>query len=133
MNTNLADQGQRKGAASLTPFGVKTREIRKEKGILLLDMARLAKVTSGFLSMVETGRKAIPEDLVGKIVSGLNLGHREANELQNAAKLSAREYRVKLKENADPIDRRLAFAIQEQFAKMTPMKKQKILDLLEEE
>lgn len=117
----------------LTPFGQKSREIRKEKGLLLLDMAKVAGVTAGFLSMVETGRKAIPDGLVSKIVSGLDLPARKATELQNAAALSAKEFRLTVGDTASSLERSLAFKLQDQFARMSPKKRQKILELLEEE
>lgn len=133
MTRNLAERKRQKGAVNLTPFGEKVREIRKHREILLLDMAKIAEVSPGFLSMVETGRKQIPDDLVHKISSGLKLEHRLTIELQKAAALSAREYRLKLKENAGSLDRTLAFTMEKQFAKMTTLKKRKILELLNEE
>jgi transcriptional regulator with XRE-family HTH domain len=131
--TEMTKGGRRTGATNLTPFGQKCREIRKELGLLLFDMADAAKVSAGFFSMVETGRKPIPEGLVGKIVTGLNLPQRKAQELQNAAALSAKEYRLSISKNPDPLERTLAFKLQDQFAKMTPIKRQMIIDVLEED
>ena len=121
------------GAAELTPFGKMTRKIRKEKGLLLRDMAKAVGVTSGFLSMVETGRKQVPNDLVSRLVGAFDLPNRAASELQRAAALSAREYKLRLQENPTRIDRELAESLQRNFAKMTPLKKKQILELLEEE
>lgn len=125
--------GRGLGHTRLTPFGQKCREIRKEKGLLLLDMAKVAGVSSGFFSMVETGRKPVPDGLVSKIVSGLSLHSRKATELQNAAAHSAKEYRLRISDNPDHLERTLAFKLENQFAKMTPTKRQKIIDVLEEE
>jgi transcriptional regulator with XRE-family HTH domain len=117
----------------LTPFGEKSREIRKAKGILLIDMARAAGVSPGFLSLVETGRKSIPERLIPALVQSLDLPARLAAELTRAAALSAKEYRIQMREDSSPIDRRLAHALESGFAKMTPLKKKMLLDLLEED
>lgn len=125
--------GTRKGSTKLTPFGQKCREIRKEEGLLLLNMAHAAGVTPGFLSMVETGRKPIPDSLVGKLVGGLGLPQRKARELENAAALSAHEFRIRISERPDMFERELAFRLQSQFAKMTPVKREKIMKVLEEE
>lgn len=133
MGLNLHAGGRSSGNGHLTPFGEKLREIRKSKGMLLIDMAHLAGVSPGFLSLVETGRKSIPERLVPDIVNGLNLTSRQEKELRNAAALSAKEYKIQVRDEASPIDRRLALALQTGFAKMTPLKKQMMLDLLEKE
>ncbi|MGN6279868.1 MAG: helix-turn-helix domain-containing protein [Sphingomonas sp.] len=125
--------GQKTGEKMLTPFGEKCREIRKQKGMLLIEMAHVAEVSPGFLSLVETGRKAIPDRLVTALIQNLDLAPRLANELTSAAALSAKEYRIQMREDASPIDRRLAHALETGFAKMTPLKKQMLLDLLEKE
>jgi len=101
--------------------------------MLLLDMAEAAEVSPGFLSMVETGRKQVPDTLVSKLVTKLGLPARKAQELQKAAALSAREFRLTISDDADPGQRDLAYQLERQFAKMTPLKRQKILEVLEEE
>ena len=133
MAQNRIAGGQSTGEKRITPFGEKCREIRKAKGILLIDMAAIAEVSPGFLSLVETGRKPIPDRLVSSIVANLDLTQRQEIELLNAASLSAKEYRIQMREDAGPLDRRLALALQTGFAKMTPLKKQQLLDLLEQE
>lgn len=124
---------RQKEGARLTLFGEKVREIRRGKGLLLLDMAHVAEVSPGFLSLVETGKKAIPETLVAKLVTRLELDEETEAELQEAAALSAREFRIHLDGDADPQARRVAFALQNGFAKMSASKKAKILDLLEDD
>lgn len=133
MALNQLTGGNATGDKMLTPFGEKCREIRKAKGMLLIDMAHAAEVSPGFLSLVETGRKAIPDRLVPALVSSLSLSGRQAKELLTAAALSAKEYRIQMRDDASPIDRRLAHALETGFAKMTPIKKQMLLDLMEEE
>lgn len=125
--------GARNGGKKLTAFGEKLREIRKERGLLLMDMANAVRVTPGFLSSVETGNKPIPDNLLSRIVQSTNLSDRQTAELQRAAALSAKEYKIVMPEDAMQLDRQVAFALETGFAKISVMKKQKILDLLEEE
>lgn len=118
--------------SKLTPFGEVIREIRKSKGILLIDLARIAEVTPGFLSLVETGKKPIPDRLIPTIVTRLELSKATEKKLLNAAELSARDYRIHMVAGADILDRRIAHAMQTGLAKMSPEKKSRILKLLEE-
>jgi len=119
--------------SQLTPFGQKMREIRRDKGLLLFNMAKIAGVSSGFLSLVETGKKPIPERLVPTIVAGLDLSKDIEQELIEAAAMSAREYKIQLEAGAPPLHRQLAHAMQTGFAKMSEKKKADILRRLLEE
>ncbi|HZU65433.1 MAG TPA: helix-turn-helix transcriptional regulator [Novosphingobium sp.] len=120
------------GGSKLTPFGEIIREIRKSKGILLIDLARITEVTPGFLSLVETGKKPIPDRLISTIVTQLELSKATEKKLLDAADLSARDYRIHMEAGADILDRRIAHAMQTGLAKMSPEKKSRILKLLEE-
>lgn len=124
--------GGREKGGGLTPFGVMLRQIRKQKGILLIDVARVADVSPGFLSLVETGKRPIPDRLVTSIAAGLDLNARKQAELLEAAAMSAKEYKIQLEAGAAPLDRRVAHALQTGFAKMSPSAKAKLLKLLEE-
>lgn len=121
----------RKGA--LTPFGIECRRIRKDKGLFMGDVCDRIGVTPGFLSQVETGSKAIPEDLVGKLTSALDLPKAEAEILEEAAALSARDFRIRLDRHAGYDDRRLARAIEIGFAKLSDSKKARLYKLLKED
>lgn len=113
-------------------FGEALRKLRGEKGSLLLDMAKIAGVTPGFLSLVETGKKPIPDRLVPAIATGYDLSPEYKEQLLEAAALSARDYKIHLEEGASPFDRQVAHALQTGFAKMSNQAKAKILKLLEE-
>ena len=41
----------------ITPFGIATRKFRLDKGLRLLDLAQRLKLSSSFVSAVETGKK----------------------------------------------------------------------------
>lgn len=51
----------------LTEFGKLLRKIRIDKGLLLKDMAGALSISPAYLSAVETGKKPIPDDFVGRI------------------------------------------------------------------
>lgn len=51
----------------LTEFGKFLRKLRIDNGELLKDMAIKLNTTPAFLSMVETGRRSIPEKLEEEI------------------------------------------------------------------
>ena len=53
--------------SKLTPFGIAVRKLRLDKGLRLIDMAEKLAMSTAFLSAIETGRKPIPDGLVGKI------------------------------------------------------------------
>lgn len=132
MEQTRTTTGRPSGGGKLTPFGETARQIRLEKDILLLDMARAADVSPGFLSLVETGKKQIPNDLVGKIVAGLDLSKHDKDLLEEAAVLSARQFQIDISPDANIFDRRVAHALQTGFARMSPKQKQKMLKLLTE-
>lgn len=132
MNGEKGTTALNAGGSKLTPFGEAIREIRKSKGILLIDMARIAEVSPGFLSLVETGKKPIPERLIPIIAGQLGLTKAAEKKLLNAAELSARDYRIHMEAGANILDRRIAHAMQTGLAKMSPDKKSRILKLLEE-
>lgn len=51
----------------LTEFGKAVRKARIDANVTLGSMADTLEVTAAFLSALETGRKKIPADMVGKI------------------------------------------------------------------
>jgi len=127
------DPHKKPSKGALTPFGVECRRIRKEKGLFMGDVCERIGMTPGFLSQVETGAKAIPDDLVGKLISALDLPKSEAELLEEAAALSARDFRIRLDRHAGYDDRRLARAIEIGFAKLSDSKKARLYKLLNED
>ena len=69
----------------ITPFGIATRKLRLDKGSRLLDLAEKLKLSSSFISAVETGKKPIPAGYVDSVVAAMELTRTEADELQRAA------------------------------------------------
>ena len=74
----------------LTEFGKYLRKLRIDYGDLLKDMALKLKVTSSYLSAVETGKRNIPDGWVEKISQFYKLDMLEQEALQDAAVNSTR-------------------------------------------
>lgn len=51
----------------LTPFGKAIRKMRIEKGVRLKDMAEYLGMPSSYLSVIENGRKPIPEKMIDQV------------------------------------------------------------------
>ncbi len=73
----------------MTPFGLKTRELREAKGVTLKDMAVALDVSSAYLSALEHGRRGRPNRLqVHRICLYFNIIWDDAEELERLASLS---------------------------------------------
>lgn len=80
----------------MTSLGIALRKIRLDRQELLREMAAKLKVSSAFLSAVETGRKRPPANFVEKVCDTYNLNNDERNELQQAAEMSLAEIKIDL-------------------------------------
>jgi transcriptional regulator with XRE-family HTH domain len=73
----------------MTPFGVKLRQLRQERGTTLKDMADQLGVSAAYLSALEHGRRGRPTHaMVVAICAQLNIIWDEADELMRLARLS---------------------------------------------
>lgn len=73
----------------MTPFGKRIRQMRKERGILLKDMAADIGVSSAYLSALEHGRRSRPSwVLIQRIITFFNVIWDEAEALQRLAAIS---------------------------------------------
>jgi transcriptional regulator with XRE-family HTH domain len=117
----------------MTPFAKLTRQYRKERGMLLGEMAERINCSPSFLSQVEVGNKTIPAGFPAKIAAALSLTAREAAALERAAALSAKEFRISLPVDARAKDREMARLLSAGFARMSPLKKDKILTILRDD
>ncbi|HXP77371.1 MAG TPA: helix-turn-helix domain-containing protein [Stellaceae bacterium] len=73
----------------MTPFGVKLRQIRAERGMTLKQMAESLGVSPAYLSSLEHGRRGRPaHPMVVAICAQLNIIWDEADELLRLARLS---------------------------------------------
>lgn len=125
--------GETCGRNDVTPFGQLLRRERQERKLLLGDLAKLLKISTPYLSQLETGQRFVPDGFEDKVIKALSLNPNEANELHRAAAVSRSQYTLDLDKNASTDDRALAFALADSFARMSPSKKAKLRNLLEED
>lgn len=73
----------------MTPFGVKIRQLRKEKGVTLKEMAAALGVSSAYLSALEHGKKGRPSwYLLQRTINYFNIIWDEAEDIVALARLS---------------------------------------------
>jgi transcriptional regulator with XRE-family HTH domain len=73
----------------MTPFGAKLRTMRKERGVLLKDMAEEIGVSPTYLSALEHGRRGRPNWVfVQRVIAYFNVIWDDAEELMRLADLS---------------------------------------------
>jgi transcriptional regulator with XRE-family HTH domain len=73
----------------MTPFGLRLRQIRKDRGLTLSDMAKAVNVSSAYLSALEHGKRGRPSWRVTQsLISYLNIIWDDAEELVRLSKLS---------------------------------------------
>ncbi len=116
---------------ALTPFGKALRKYRIDRDKLLKDMAEGVGVSPAFLSAVESGRKGIPDSLVGRIADWMNLDLVERNELQAAADLSAPAAQIPLSRSSSVFDRTLAMQLARNFDQLNEQQKEEIKQIMD--
>jgi transcriptional regulator with XRE-family HTH domain len=73
----------------MTPFGEKLRNLRRERGVTLKDMAAALNVSSAYLSALEHGKRGRPSwHLLQSVLAYFNIIWDEAEELVKLARLS---------------------------------------------
>ena len=73
----------------MTPFGERVRQLRRERGLLLKDMAAHLGVSSAYLSALERGERGKPTwTLIQGVIQYFNIIWDEADELARLADLS---------------------------------------------
>lgn len=97
----------------LTPLGKTIRKLRIDNGLLLKDMAEGIKVTSAYLSAVETGKKTASRKLlteVEKFLESRSVAF-DSFELEKAFIETQEEFSVPLENlNAQRLEAAVAFA-----------------------
>lgn len=73
----------------MTPFGTKLRQLRKERGLTLAEMAKAVHVSSAYLSALEHGKRGRPSwRVVQSLIAYLNIIWDDAEELVRLSKIS---------------------------------------------
>jgi transcriptional regulator with XRE-family HTH domain len=79
----------------MTPFGEKVRQLRRERGLLLKDMAAHLGVSSAYLSALERGERGKPTwTLLQGVLQYFHIIWDEADELVRLADLSEPRVRI---------------------------------------
>ncbi|MFL6764004.1 MAG: helix-turn-helix domain-containing protein [Sphingomicrobium sp.] len=109
------------------------RQERKDRGMLLADMANDFGISSPYLSQLETGVKPLQPTFVEKVIRVLDLNRSDAEKLRRAAAQSIAEssdsVTIELKP-ASARDRELATNFALSFNRLKPEAKQRIRDML---
>jgi transcriptional regulator with XRE-family HTH domain len=115
----------------MTPFGVRLRRLRAERGISLKEMAEALGVSAAYLSALEHGRRGRPTHaMVVAICAQLNIIWDEADELHRLARLSHPRVTVDTAGLA-PAATELANLLAERIRKLPPERVERLLDLLQ--
>ncbi len=73
----------------MTPFGLKLRQLRKERGLTLAAMAKAVNVSSAYLSALEHGKRGRPSwRVIQSVIAYLNIIWDDAEELVRLSRLS---------------------------------------------
>ena len=115
----------------MTPFGAKLRQLRRERGIQLKEMAKGLGVSAAYLSALEHGHRGRPNRaFVHRICAYLNIIWDEAEELQALAQLSHPRITVDTA-GLSPEATELANRLAERIQKLDPETVRSMLELLE--
>ena len=114
----------------MTPFGVRLRQLRAERGISLKSMAEALGVSAAYLSALEHGRRGRPTHaMVVAICAQLNIIWDDADELLRLARLSHPRVTVDTA-GLSPDATELANLLAERIRKLPPERVMRLLDIL---
>lgn len=80
----------------ITEFGKALRKLRIDRNEYIKDMAEKLHISVAYLSAIETGKRAIPENLVGGITRAYRLEPDDVDALNQLKDKSNREVRISL-------------------------------------
>ena len=114
----------------MTPFGVRLRQLRAERGIALKDMADALGVSGAYLSALEHGRRGRPTHaMVVAICAQLNIIWDEADELMRLARISHPRVTVDTT-GLSPAATELANLLAERIRNLPPERTERILEII---
>lgn len=121
----------------MTPFGKMLRQERKDKGMLLADMASRLGISSPYLSQLETGAKPLKEAFVEKVIKILELNRGDADAMRRAAAkslpLTTDTVTIDLRPSTSARDRELASNLALSFNRLKPETKARLREMLQDE
>jgi transcriptional regulator with XRE-family HTH domain len=115
----------------MTPFGERVRQLRRERGLMLKDMASHLGVSSAYLSALERGERGKPTwTLIQGVLQYFRIIWDEADELTRLADLS--DPRVKIDTaNTDPQATLLANRLAREIRGLSPEELDEMLIVLD--
>ena len=115
----------------MTPFGERVRQLRRERGLMLKDMAAHLGVSSAYLSALERGERGKPTwTLIQGVLQYFRIIWDEADELTRLADLS--DPRVKIDTaSADPRATLLANRLAREIRSLSPRDLEGMLAILD--
>ena len=121
----------------MTPFGKMLRQERKERGMMLADMARVLGLSSPYLSQLETGVRPLNSRVVEKVIQFLELNQSDAAKMRRAAASSVQAsvdtVTIDLSSDLSRLDRELASNLALSFNRLKPETRAKLRELLKDE
>ena len=103
----------------MTPFGRMLRRERKDRNMLLGELARRLDISIAYLSQIEHGKRAIPDGFERRVADTLELSAEERNEMERAAAISRQTFEIDVT-GANDNDRELARDLALAFARLSP-------------
>lgn len=120
----------------MTPFGKMLRQERKERGMLLGEMADRLGISSPYLSQLETGAKPLKEAFVEKVIRFFEFNQSDAEALHRAAARSLAQtvnsVTIDLRPNSPARDRELASNLALSFNRLKPETKARLREMLKD-
>jgi transcriptional regulator with XRE-family HTH domain len=115
----------------MTPFGVRLRQLRSDRGIALKDMADALGVSAAYLSALEHGRRGRPTHaMVVAICAQLNIIWDEADELMRLARISHPRVTVDTA-GLSPAATELANLLAERIRNLPPERTERLLEIIQ--
>ena len=115
----------------MTPFGERVRQLRRERGLMLKDMAAHLGVSSAYLSALERGERGKPTwTLLQGVLQYFRIIWDEADELARLADLSDPRVRIDTA-NTDPRATLLANRLTREIRSLSPDDLEAMLAILD--
>ena len=114
-----------------TKFGEELKILRTRRHQSIQDMADVLEASKGFLSRVESGKKAIPGDWIDLITDHYHLKPYDRQILEDAASLSKTRIQIILREVPN-YKRILAIKFEKYFDQIDEDTSEKIISIIEE-
>ncbi|WP_312605617.1 helix-turn-helix domain-containing protein [Kosakonia cowanii] len=115
----------------VTNFGKYLRKLRIDRGMVLKDMAEMIGVSSAYLSAIELGKRAIPDDLISDVVKGFGLSKKEGEKLSKYAQLSQPSIKVDMSDANDQ-NKELMLVFARKFKDLSPDQLDKLNKMLKD-